>query len=305
MAKKKKNVFTPDLNKFLGGCGDLVHLLNFTQWQTRDALKRIDSSLKELEKRGWDQHHMTATRLSIVDIFHDGEYITRAPSVLRITGGENVKKLAIEMEGRFNAYTLVSLHEILEDYLRDVFGKLRYQLRDEETIRDKKKFHRSYPEWANCERTPHYYKHYAKYVCKRDCKRAIADFERLLAWENVKITHWRGMTVPDLISTIGFCRHRTVHEGGRVTDEDLRELDKDPRRFVRSCIRTGVHGGHKLILPDKKTISRCVEILASYGYGLYVLLARKCNMRIEYEPGKDAERITQPKGRKARQDTAS
>ncbi len=145
---QKKNAFTPALKVFLEGCGDLAHLLHFTEWQNKIAVKRIDKSLEAVEKTEEERHFLAATRLSIVDVFHDGKYITRAPSVQRTTGGKNVKKLFLEMEGRVRAQTLVSLHEILEDYLIDSFGLLLYQLRNENSIPNTKAFHKGNVGWA-------------------------------------------------------------------------------------------------------------------------------------------------------------
>lgn len=288
----KKNVFTPDLTEFLNGCGDLMHLLSFMHYKTRDAVKEIDTSLKKFKKMGWQDRFRTGTCLPIVNIFHDGEFVTRKRSVIRETGGEGIKNLALEMGGRFNAFVLVSLHEIFEEYVREAFGKLLYQLRNELTAPKKKAFHKANPGWVSRKGTYPYYRQFARFACKRDCTPALMAFDRHLAWDDVRLVRLRGVSFRELASTVASCRHYTVHQGGRVTDSDLREMPRAQQQLIRSCVRNSVHGGQKLILPDRKVTYDSIEGIASYGYGLYVLLARRCNMRIEYEPGKHVERLT-------------
>ncbi len=136
-----------------------------------------------------------------------------------------------------------------------------------------------------------YYEQYARWLCNRNCKPAIQQFERVLNWNRVAVRGWNSMLLSELIDTIGFCRNCTVHCGGKVKHEEVRKLAKEPKRFVKSCIRKSVDGRFNLILPDKAVCDGCIEAIASYGYSIYVLLAEKCDMRIEYKPGGDAERV--------------
>jgi len=111
---KKRNTFTTDLIQFLEQSVDLLHVLHFLASQLTIARERTQKSLDVLEKKGMRDHFGSATGSSIVDIFHDGKYVIRAPVGKRITRGDDVLRLASEVEGRFNAAVLVCLHKALE-----------------------------------------------------------------------------------------------------------------------------------------------------------------------------------------------
>lgn len=283
---KKKNTFTPDLESFLTQSVDLLHLLHFMPWQLKMARSQTEKSLDVLEKRGIRDNFGPATGSSIVDIFHDGEYVVRAPVGKRITRGDDVTRLASEMEGRFNATVLVSLHEALETYLKNLYGKMLYQLRNEITLREKKRFHKAHPQSLRREGTPTYYREYARWSCRRDCVPALKAFQSELDWSSAIIDGWSGLDWIAVARTLGFCRHCIVHGEGHIADEDLSKLDASQKKLVKLITSSSLITGRNRLLPAKDITERFMEAIMSFAYGLYVLLARRCSMKLDVNPWK-------------------
>jgi hypothetical protein len=115
----KKNEFTPDFDAFLNTLSDISHYQYFVACQLKEARERIDSSLKAFKEKGFEEHYFTFNQLSIVNIFHDGKWITRAPAGGRFTKGANLRVMAEEMERRFNAYLLMDAFESLVTLPKD------------------------------------------------------------------------------------------------------------------------------------------------------------------------------------------
>ncbi len=274
----KKSVFTPDLEVFIDQLVTLHHCQFFINAQLERSRKSVEKDLEHFDKKNWKQKaFFFGTGLPIVDIFHEGEFVVRAPTRARITQGNDVIQMAHEMERRFNAFLLVSLHEVLEDFLRAVYGKLLYQLRGEVAVA-KKSFHKARPDLQLKEGTLTYFKCYADWVSRRDCKRILEAFEKHLDWKKVFITRLWGMSFSETIAAIGFCRHRIIHSQGRVSESDWRKLSKSQADFVKSCLHETLHTKEQLILPDSKLVDTCYEDIASYGRGLYVLASKRCGM---------------------------
>jgi hypothetical protein len=214
----------------------------------------------------------------MTDIFNKGKYLLRGPTRGKITKGEDVLRLAEEMERRFNAFHLAYVFEALEDFLSAVYGKMLYQLRDQITIRDKKSFHKANKGSSRHEGTLPYFEQYAKWTCKRDCGKALADFSKRLEWDRAVVQAVGGLSWGDFIAMLGLCRHTIVHDEGRVSESQLAALSKPQAAFIRSCQHETLYGSEKLILPETRLADDCFESVVSYARGLYVLLADYCGM---------------------------
>lgn len=74
--------------------------------------------------------------------------------------------------------------------------------------------------------------------------------------------------------------------GGRLTSGDalLRMGDEMQRRFNALLLVSlqSLHGKELLVLPDLRTVDNCLEAVASFGFGIYVLLSERCKMKLEY-----------------------
>ena len=268
---KKKNVFTDDLTAFLDVAIDLIHLLYFVPWQLKLARTGTEKSMQILEKRkkGLGNSFGPATGSSIVDIFHKGEFVVRAPAGSRTTRGDDIMRMASEVEGRFNATVLVSLHEALEVYLKNLLAKMLYQLRSEVTITDKKAFHKKHPKAAKHERTLAYFREYAGWACNSNCSKALPVLRKHLHWSLVAIVKWHDMDWITVARTLGFCRHCIVHDEGRVADDKVTKMSEPQSQYMRRMMKESVLAREQRILPGKQETYRLIEATMSFGYGLY------------------------------------
>jgi len=290
----KKNVFTTDLQEFHNRLASFRHYRSFVSWQLGQAKNGIQSSLDMLERRGAKNQYGAGTGMSLFNIFHDGQYPIRA---LFGTEGEKIVPMADEMERRFNSYILVSVFEILEAFLKAAYGNMLYQLRNEITITDKKAFHQANPGWAKNEGTQPYYVRYAQHSCRRDCDQARAAFAKHLEWDQVIRICDIGLDFDGTVKAIGHCRHCIVHNEGRVTNDGLSGLSKPERAFVTSCLHKSQHAEVDLLLPPSHLLDQVFEALASYGWGLYVLLSKRLNMDDEtifFRPASGGKRKVKP-----------
>jgi hypothetical protein len=291
----KSNVFTSDHRAFLETLAVLGHFQMVVRWQLRLAKDSFKRSLDVAEKQGFKNQYGAGNGMSILNIFHDGERDIRAPYGKRVTQGEQLLPMAEEMERRFNSFLLVLIFEALEKHLQVLYGKLLFQLRGKVTIH-KKEFHRRQPFWAKREGTPQYFAAYAEYAWKY--KNVLAEFEKHLAWDRVKHLSYHEMPWRSYIETIRFCRHRIVHNDGRVSPRNMNELSKGQQTYVQSCLHASLYSKEEHLLPPGNIIDGLFEAVASYGWGLYVLLSEQCSMADESEffrPKDGSARKVQPK----------
>lgn len=280
---KKADIFSKDIESLLNACGDLFHLASIERSRIKRENESLDRAYEAFKTLGREDLFFSGTCLPIIDVFHEGEWVTRSPSVRRETMATEIKQLANELYRRSNAYILVSLHERLEEFLRDAYGKFRFQVRNEKSLSDKQAFHKSRQGQGGQRGTAEYFQRYAKWKCRNNCDPIMVDYQRLLPWERFKLH----VDFREFAHTIGMCRHWTVHNGGIVTPEGLGKLKSDgARKFVSDCVEKQVHGDRQLFLPDHETARHSIELIASYAYGLYVLLTDHCRMKSEYQLGR-------------------
>ena len=48
-------------------------------------------------------------------------------------------------------------------------------------------------------------------------------------------------------------------------------------------MKTTILSDDKRILPDARTMDRLAEAMASFAYGLYVLISKRCGLEVEYD----------------------
>jgi len=277
----KKNVFTPDFEKFREVMADMSHYLMFVGWRLGEANKSVERSLAVLEKMGHKNKFGAFNRLTMVNVFHPSNAPMRAPCGNRGTEGESIVPMTQEMEGRFHSYMLVAGFERLESYLKALHGHTHYQLRGQITLPSKRAFHKAQAKNAKQEGTAPYYVAYAKYACRRNCNEAMEVFQKVLPWDTMVFHLMHLMPFEEIVALLGYCRHCIVHDEGRVPDDIWESLNVNQVTFVRSCLRESILTGEETILPDKRKIELIVQMLVSYGYGLYILLSEKCGMEIE------------------------
>ena len=113
----KANVFTPDFEDLLRTVANYGHYQHFVRWHLKLGKRSVVLSLQVLEKQGIKDEYFTGNCQSVVNPFHDGEWVIRAPYGNRVSKGQNIFVMSREMEGRFNSFVLVSVYEALEAYL--------------------------------------------------------------------------------------------------------------------------------------------------------------------------------------------
>jgi len=281
----KNHVFTPDFTLFLERLASFSHYQSFGGWQLAQAKKTIERSLDVVEKQGHKNQYGTGTGMSLFNIFHDGQLPIRAPFGKRVTQGEELLPMAEEMERRFNALILVSVFETLEVYLKALYGKLLYQLRNESgrNKTEERKFLKAKPASAKHKGTEPYFSDLAQFSCGRDCQVALDEFKKQLDWNRAIRMCDIGLDFFDMVQVIGFCRHRIIHREGRVLARSLGTLNKRQREFVTFCMHASLHAKERILLPPTEIMSKVYEAVASYGWGLYVLIAHHCSMEDESE----------------------
>lgn len=277
----RTNVFTKDFDSFRESMADLSHYLLLVDWRFGEANQSVEQSLAILEKQGHKNKFFAGSALSVVNVFHSGTAPMRAPCGKRITEGETIVPMTKEMEGRFHSYLLVAGFERLEALLKDLYGRMLYQLRRRITLPSKRDFHKNKPKEAKNVGNAPYYREYARYACRRNCDEAMAAFRKALPWETIIFHLMHGMTFEEIHGLLGFCRHCIVHGEGRLPDEVRVSLTINQITFIRSCMRKSILTREETILPDARKTDLVIEMLVSYAYGLYVLLSEKCDMEIE------------------------
>jgi len=275
----KSNVFTSDHQAFLEKLANLGHFQQLVAWALGFAKDTFTRSLDAAEKHGIREYWGAARCLSICNVFHDGEYALWAPYGKRTALGEQLFPMAEEMERRFNSFLFVWTFEAVEQPLQRLYGKLLFQLRGEVAVANKKDFHRSQPAWTKQEGTPQYFAAYAKFAWRRSYRNVLEQFEKHVDWDRVKVgTTYHDMAWRTYIEAIEFCRHRIVHNEGRVSPDSMKELGKGQQAYVKSCLHKSLYSTEQHLLPPEEIIEGLFKAVATYGWALYVLLSEHCSM---------------------------
>lgn len=186
----KANAFTESLDSFLDEVVILRHYQFFSSWQLQESRNGITRTLEHVKSLGYKGIGSGGSALGIANIFDNGDVVMWAPVGGRVTKSSDLLRLSEEIERRFNASLMVSVHERAEDYFKRVYGLLLYQLRAEGSLRHRSEFHKSHPKWTSRSGTLDYFLAYSKHVCRRDCEPAFAEFEKKLDWKLVAINKW-------------------------------------------------------------------------------------------------------------------
>ena len=70
---------------------------------------------------------------------------------------------------------------------------------------------------------------------------------------------------------------------GRVSEARFQRLNNRLREYVQPMMKTTILSDDKRILPDARTMDRLAEAMASFAYGLYALISKRCGLEVEYD----------------------
>lgn len=193
--------------------------------------------------------------------------------------------MAVEVQGRINASLLCVLHETWEMYLKGLYGKMLFRLRDGVSLPSREAFHNMTPKWRKYRNTAQYFADYAAFACRFNCTEALDACRNELDWSLVHVRHWPATDIlwMDVARVLAFCRHCIVHNEGRVSETRLTKLTKQLRRFVQAMMMKTILSDDLRILPDAGTLDQLVEAMASLAYGLYAMVSKRFGLTIEYE----------------------
>lgn len=277
---KSQNVFTEDTLTFLTTVVDLDHVLSLAACLHRFAESGIEKTGELFERNDVSRDRIiTATRIAIHDLFVCGHCW---PFGGKVTQGNDIGLMVEEIEGRMNASLLTVLHESLEIYIRGAYAKLLFFLRDEISLPNRADFHEYKHGWRKYRGTCEYFNDYSAWSCRRDCKEALRMFKKLPSWDQMKVAEWRGMGWDNVVGVLAISRHCIVHGEGRVSEGQLKRLNKSQREFICSMMKESRLSGDKRILPSKMLLKDFIEIIGSLVYGIYVLLSQRCHMEVEH-----------------------
>jgi hypothetical protein len=280
---KNVNDLTEDLLALLRIGTDLDHMVTFVPWLHKMAEPTIKKSARILHQRGGPANSfgpMTAS--AIINVFHDGEWVSRAPTGSRVTVGGDVGRMAEEVAGRMNASLLTVLHETWEVFVKRTYGKLLFHLKDELSPPSRADFHAKTPKWRKYRNTPSYFQDYAQWSCRTDCAEALGVFKKQLTWDEIHVTGSFGMGWLMVVKTLAFCRNCIVHNDGWVSEHCWNRLNKQQKAFVGSMTKRTILSDRERILPSAKTMDRLIEAVMSFAYGLHVLQSKKCRLDVEH-----------------------
>lgn len=282
---KKTNIFTDGWIKLHDVGVDLAHLLHFLPWQLKMARNATQRSLEVVANMGHPGKFGAGTGLSIIDIFREGEYTYRMPAGKRSTSGDDIEPMLSEVEGRFHNSVLVSLHEALEVYAREVYQAMLYQLRNDRHLKDRSDFHSAIKSAHKHRGTPEYFRLYVRWSCKRDCRKAWEAFRDELDWSIVKQGGWEDMDWLMVVDTLDRCRNFIAHDEGRVANEKSKEMSVPQREFIKFLMRKSMLTGEDRILATKDQAYRFLEAIMAASYAVYVLLSKRCGMTLDVKLG--------------------
>ncbi len=273
------NPFSPRLDAFLQRLIELNYYQFFMGALLGRGTKTMQRDLAHFSEKGWPKDaYFFGAGVPMMDIFHTGEWVVRCPTKARTTLGDDVVRMASETERQFNAFMVVLQYEAIERYLKATYTLLLSHKGSEIKLRKVDAFHNSHTGWEERAGSAEYFEKYAAYACRYNCNAAIDDFERYLNWDRAAIKGCFAMSYHDFVRVLGICRHRIVHNHGKISDEHLGNLTPGQKRFVVSWMSETLHGRERLILPEAKPVDDCFEHLASYGRGLFVLASDFCGM---------------------------
>jgi hypothetical protein len=294
----KKNTFVPFWNAFHESLADLNAYQHFIRWQLGHGRKLLIRSLEIVKKEGKPDSYFIGSGLSLMNIFHDGEFRIAAPLGKRITKGADLLRMSGEMEGRFNSFILVSVFETLERFFKAMYAEMLFQLRGQLAPPKQSSFHHAQPRMSRRKGTPQYFFAYVEHACRRGTEEAQAVFQKHLDWKTVVHDGRWDMTWVEIVGVLAFCRHRIVHNYGRMSPNDLRELSRPQQTFVRACLGRSIHDREECLLVPTEKIDECFEVLASHGWGLHVLVSKHCAMDDEthfWKPKDGGRRKVKPR----------
>jgi len=279
---KAKNDFTEDLIAILGITTDLRHLVTFVPWLHRMAEPTVKRSNESLERLGAPANSFgPLTGSSIINLLHDGQLVTKAPAGKRFSIGDDVNKMAKEVECRTNASLLTVLHETWEAYIKKSYAKLLFRASEEILLPKRAGFHESKLDWRKYRNTPKYFNDYAQWTCKTDCTEALTMFKKFLAWDQIHVTEWKGMEWTAVARCLAFCRNRIVHNEGHVSESRITRLSKHQRIFVGTLMKKTILSEKERILPSGGDLDGLIEAVASFAYALHVLLSNRCKLNVD------------------------
>lgn len=276
----KANAFIDDFDGFRESIADLSHYQFMIDWGLKEAKNSATRSLAAMEKMGHKNKFGGGNAITITDVFHVGTGVRRAPGGVRTTQGKKIVPMTKDVEGRFHSYLLVGGFERFEALLKVFFATMLYQLRGQIAMPSKSRFHQNQPKMVEKSGTPTYYLAYAKFACRRNCDEAIAAFEKKLPMQLMTYQWNHGLPFKELFDCLEFCRHSVVHAEGRWPEGTKVSLNRKQQAYIRSCMRASILTGESTILPTDKQTDQVMDMLASYAYGVYILLAEEFGMAI-------------------------
>jgi hypothetical protein len=282
--KLRKNIFTSDLVLLLDRLTDLTHTLHLNDWIARNMVessKKAFSQLKTIASKGPFGYFHAGTALPIIDLFHRDKLVRRSPYGVRSTSDRRLVKAPFELSRRFNALVIVEAHELMERFVRDVYGRLLFLVRETHRLKSLDRFHARHPKAVQIRGTPQYFVQYATWTCDHSSVNALNELLRMVDWKAVHLKYIGKMSLPLFVRAIGVCRHAIVHASGKVTENEMRRLDKAQRRYIDSLQKRSIFTNERLILPDRRTADRVLEVFASMAFAIYRLLALRFDLKLE------------------------
>lgn len=281
-----ENPFTVLLESFLSECADLQHSAAFAEMNRKATLARIKKNLTSVHRVEGSPSIGMGTALPVAYPRQRGGWIQSFPAKVRRTADEQLHELANEQAGRFNASLMVTLHETFEEFAEAAYAQLLFMLNDETAFDRRGGFEKPPRSNGLAFRSLAYCQAYAEYRCGYDCEPAMDAFDCHLDWSIISVEKWEkflGCSFREYVSVIGYCRHLTVHKGGRLprrVDSGKRQRDWPAAERVA---KTSVHGGLLTILPDIEQTYKFIEYTATYVCGLYEMLTTRFSLQNEHE----------------------
>jgi len=82
---------------------------------------------------------------------------------------------------------------------------------------------------------------------------------------------------------VTICRHLTVHDG-KVNVKALANKTQTPVQDIRNLSRVSCLNRKRIIMPDRDTTKKYLELLADFAFVLYRTASEACALPIEWEP---------------------
>lgn len=281
---KKKNTFTPHLQKYLNALTGVR--LQSSVVNTR--MRQVETAaFKSMEKHEYKKNARTVLSTH-VRLFGFCPFDEKKKSCiyegLGFTNGQAVA-LIDEANRRAQARCLCTAFELTERFLKTAGGELHWQRRNEIVVRRKKQFHKAVGNKRPEERTKQYFMVYVAWLCRRNCDELL----KLMCKESSEfqqrcIEHCEGNLL-ELWKFVTFCRHTIAHQEGMLDEKTLGNLDDFERGYVQEHLshKSLVFGGDA-ILPEESWVRHALGCLADFGYILYRTGSNICGMQLDYRP---------------------